>query len=97
MTDFSRLDELTQLMTRAMDQLRSLAPGDQAERARVSAVRRQVREERGQELARLCSQGVPLRDAGARLDRTDPYRRGVPDNRPVPRRQDPPDRTRGPR
>lgn len=97
MTDFRRLDELTELRTRSADRLRSLAPKDRGERERVSGIASQVANERAREILRLSREGVSFADIGARLDRTDPYRRGVPDNRPVPRRQDPPDRTRRPR
>lgn len=80
---FGRLDELTDLMTRTSDALRSLHPKDRRERARLSAGDSQLREARREEIQRLHQAGYSYAVIGAYLDRIDPYRSGVPADRPV--------------
>jgi hypothetical protein len=94
MTDFARLDELTAMLTRAKDTLRSLPPKDREGRARVNDVHEKVFSERGAEILRLSQAGRSFTDIGAQLEHTDPYRRGTPGSRPARKRRDPPDRTR---
>lgn len=97
MTDFSRLDELTRMRTRAVDRERSLHPKDREERARVGEISSRVMAERGEEISRLSDGGrdrAALSRIGEHLDRTDPYRYGVPENRPVRQRAAAPGRTR---
>jgi hypothetical protein len=92
--DFARLDELTAMLTRAKDTLRSLSPEDRAARERVNGVHAKVFSERGAEILRLQRAGNSFTDIGAQLERTDPYRYGTPDNRPARPRRDPPARAR---
>jgi hypothetical protein len=83
---FARLDELTQMMTRAHDELRAVPPKDRETRSRVGTVAQQVTDARFDEVLRLSRAGHPLDRIGEHLDRTDPYRHGVPEDRPVRQR-----------
>lgn len=83
---FRRLDKLTALLAKACDAWRAADPKDRARRERIGRVQQKLRAARGREIARLHANGVPFQVIGAHLDATDPYRHGVPDNRPV--RQD---------
>jgi hypothetical protein len=85
-TEFARLDELTAMLTRAKDTLRSLAPEDREGRARVNGVHEKIFGERGAEILRLQRAGHSFTSIGAQLERTDPYRYGTPDRRDRPRR-----------
>jgi hypothetical protein len=92
--DFARLDELTAMLTRAKDTLRSLPPKDRAARERVNGVHAKIFAERGAEILRLQQAGNSFTDIGAQLERTDPYRYGTPANRPARPRRDPPGQMR---
>jgi hypothetical protein len=80
---FRRLDKLTRMMTTAADRCRATDPEDRAERARIGGMQRRLSAARAAEVARLRAAGTPLEVIGAHLDATDPYRRGVPGDRPV--------------
>jgi hypothetical protein len=80
---YRRLDKLTRMLTTATDRFRAADPKNRAERARTGSMQRRLNAARAQEIARLHDAGTPLTVIGAHLDATDPYRRGVPDNRPV--------------
>lgn len=82
----ARLDELTAMKTRAMDELRAASPLDCENWNRVSEVHAAVLAERGEEVGRLTRAGRTLADLGSHLGATDPYYHGVPDNRPVRQR-----------
>jgi hypothetical protein len=80
---YRRLDKLTRMMTRANDTYRAADPKDRAKRARIGRMQQKLRAARAAEVSRLHGTGTPLEVVGAHLDATDPYRRGVPGNRPV--------------
>jgi len=80
---YRRLDKLTRMMTGASDAYRAADPKDRARRARIGRTPTALSRARAAEVARLHGNGTPLDAVSAHLDATDPYRRGVPGNRPV--------------
>jgi hypothetical protein len=80
---YRRLDKLTRMMTRANDAYRATGREDRAKRARIARVQLRLSNARATEVTRLHATGISLAVIGAHLDDTDPYRHGVPDNRPV--------------
>jgi hypothetical protein len=80
---YRRLDKLTRMMTRANDGYRATDRKDRAKRARIARVQLRLSNARATEVTRLHAAGISLASIGAHLDATDPYRHGVPDNRPA--------------
>jgi hypothetical protein len=82
---YRRLDKLTGMLAKAADSYRATDPKNRTERARIGSMQRRLSAARATEVTRLNATGTPLADIGAHLDDTDPYRRGVPGNRPARR------------
>lgn len=82
---FRRLDKLTAMLTSATDSYRAADPKDRTRRARTGGVQRRLNAARAAEIVRLLDAGIPPEAIGAHLDATDPYRFGVPADRPVRR------------
>jgi hypothetical protein len=80
---YRRLDKLTAMMTKASDEFRATDPKDRVKRARIGRVQARLSAARAEAIAELADAGTPLEAIRAHLDAVDPYRRGVPDNRPV--------------
>jgi hypothetical protein len=83
---FGRLLRLTDRMTAATDRVRGTSPSDRRVRARFNRQWSRASARRQGEIARLAQAGVPLPSVSRVLDQRDPYRRGVPENRPVRQR-----------
>jgi hypothetical protein len=82
---YRRLDKLTAMLARASDEFRATDPKDRARRARIGSVQKRLGAARAEAITELADAGTPLEEIRAHLDATDPYRHGVPDNRPVRR------------
>ncbi len=82
---YRRLDKLTRMLAGASDAYRTADPKDRAKRARIGRMQTALSRARAAEVDRLCDRGMPLDVISAHLDATDPYRCGVPGNRPVGR------------
>jgi hypothetical protein len=80
---YRRLDKLTRMLASAADAYRAADPKDRAKRARIGRTQTALSRAREIEIGRLRDNGTSLGHIGAHLDATDPYRRGVPGNRPV--------------